>query len=123
MYIHTIELYLLLKELFSPYFSFLFLLLPLFQRIPMPVLYGIFLFMGISSMRGIQMFERLSLLFMPVKYQPDYPYLRLATNCFFFLVKIDFRECDIFKFIVYYTFELFHIMLHSSVHFAKKYVF
>ncbi|CAH8614844.1 unnamed protein product [Schistosoma guineensis] len=49
---------------------------PLLSRIPMPVLYGIFLFMGISSMRGIQMFERLSLLFMPVKYQPDYPYLR-----------------------------------------------
>ncbi|VDQ03091.1 unnamed protein product [Trichobilharzia regenti] len=46
------------------------------KRIPMPVLYGIFLFMGISSMYGIQMFQRISLLFMPVKYQPDYPYLR-----------------------------------------------
>nr|CAH8866900.1 unnamed protein product [Trichobilharzia regenti] len=49
---------------------------PLLSRIPMPVLYGIFLFMGISSMYGIQMFQRISLLFMPVKYQPDYPYLR-----------------------------------------------
>ncbi|CAH8624503.1 unnamed protein product [Heterobilharzia americana] len=49
---------------------------PLLSRIPMPVLYGIFLFMGISSMHGIQMFQRIGLLFMPVKYQPDYPYLR-----------------------------------------------
>ncbi|CAL8108823.1 unnamed protein product [Calicophoron daubneyi] len=44
--------------------------------IPMAVLYGIFLFMGMSSLNGIQMFQRIGLMFMPVKYQPDYPYLR-----------------------------------------------
>ncbi|KAF8565666.1 hypothetical protein P879_02131 [Paragonimus westermani] len=45
-------------------------------RIPMAVLYGIFLFMGISSLRGVQMMQRIQLLLMPVKYQPDYSFLR-----------------------------------------------
>jgi hypothetical protein len=37
------------------------LLLPLLKEIPMAVLYGLFLFMGIVSMSGNQFFERLSL--------------------------------------------------------------
>ncbi|KAL3313167.1 Electroneutral sodium bicarbonate exchanger 1 [Cichlidogyrus casuarinus] len=49
---------------------------PLLSRIPMAVLYGIFLLMGISSLRGVQFVDRILLLFMPVKYQPDYTYLR-----------------------------------------------
>ncbi|THD24668.1 Anion exchange protein [Fasciola hepatica] len=48
----------------------------LLSRIPMAVLYGIFLFMGISSMRGVQMVQRVSIMFMPIKYQPDYSFLR-----------------------------------------------
>ena len=44
--------------------------------IPMPVLYGVFLYMGISSMKEIQLISRLLLVFMPEKYQPDYVYLR-----------------------------------------------
>ncbi|XP_054706856.1 sodium bicarbonate cotransporter 3-like [Uloborus diversus] len=46
------------------------------QVIPMPILYGVFLFMGVSSLKGLQFFERIMLMFMPVKYQPDYSYLR-----------------------------------------------
>lgn len=37
------------------------LLLPLLKTIPMAVLYGLFLFMGVVSMTGNQLFERLSL--------------------------------------------------------------
>ena len=37
------------------------LLLPLLKEIPMAVLYGLFLFMGVVSMSGNQFFERLSL--------------------------------------------------------------
>ncbi|KAF8560757.1 hypothetical protein P879_01981 [Paragonimus westermani] len=48
----------------------------LLSRIPMAVLYGIFLFMGISSLHGVQMVERIGLMFMPIKYQPDYSFLR-----------------------------------------------
>ncbi|XP_036397130.1 sodium-driven chloride bicarbonate exchanger-like [Megalops cyprinoides] len=44
--------------------------------IPMPVLYGVFLYMGASSLRGIQFFDRLKLFGMPAKHQPDFIYLR-----------------------------------------------
>lgn len=42
----------------------------------MPVLYGVFLYMGVSSLRGIQFFDRLKLFGMPAKHQPDFIYLR-----------------------------------------------
>ncbi|VDO11969.1 unnamed protein product [Rodentolepis nana] len=45
-------------------------------RIPMAVLYGVFLLMGITSLNGLQIMERVGLFFTPAKYQPDYPYLR-----------------------------------------------
>lgn len=45
-------------------------------KIPMPVLYGVFLYMGISALGGIQLFDRILLLFMPMKYQPDTIYIR-----------------------------------------------
>ncbi|XP_062869122.1 sodium-driven chloride bicarbonate exchanger [Trichomycterus rosablanca] len=44
--------------------------------IPMPVLYGVFLYMGASSLRGIQFFDRVKLFGMPAKHQPDFIYLR-----------------------------------------------
>ncbi|XP_033628875.1 sodium bicarbonate cotransporter 3-like [Asterias rubens] len=44
--------------------------------IPMPVLYGVFLYMGISSLRGVQFVDRLLLFLMPAKHQPDHIYLR-----------------------------------------------
>ena len=46
------------------------------KLIPMPVLYGVFLYMGVASLNGIQFFDRILLFFMPKKYQPDFPYLR-----------------------------------------------
>uniref|UniRef100_A0AAY4CQ93 Anion exchange protein n=1 Tax=Denticeps clupeoides TaxID=299321 RepID=A0AAY4CQ93_9TELE len=46
------------------------------QFIPMPVLYGVFLYMGASSLKGIQFFDRLKLFGMPAKHQPDFIYLR-----------------------------------------------
>ncbi|XP_052000158.1 sodium bicarbonate cotransporter 3-like isoform X7 [Xyrauchen texanus] len=44
--------------------------------IPMPVLYGVFLYMGVSSLKGIQFFDRVKLFGMPAKHQPDLIYLR-----------------------------------------------
>lgn len=49
---------------------------PVLRAIPMPVLFGVFLYMGISALAGLQFFDRIMLLFMPVKYQPDYAFLR-----------------------------------------------
>ncbi|XP_072570567.1 electrogenic sodium bicarbonate cotransporter 1-like isoform X1 [Paramormyrops kingsleyae] len=52
------------------------LMAPILQYIPMPVLYGIFLYMGVASLSGVQFMDRLKLLFMPAKHQPDLIYLR-----------------------------------------------
>ena len=46
------------------------------SAIPLPVLYGVFIYMGLSSLRGNQFFDRILLFFMPQKFQPDYIYLR-----------------------------------------------
>ncbi|XP_076327328.1 band 3 anion transport protein-like [Tachypleus tridentatus] len=51
------------------------LMAPLLRKVPVAVLFGVFLYMGVSSMSGIQLFERLQLLFMPVKHHPDVPYV------------------------------------------------
>ena len=52
---------------------------PVLSKIPMPVLYGVFLYMGVASLNGLQFFDRMMLMLMPKKYQPDYPYLRQVT--------------------------------------------
>uniref|UniRef100_A0A914PRZ0 Anion exchange protein n=1 Tax=Panagrolaimus davidi TaxID=227884 RepID=A0A914PRZ0_9BILA len=44
--------------------------------IPMPVLYGVFLYMGINALGTLDFFERICLLLMPMKYQPDRQYIR-----------------------------------------------
>ncbi|XP_059157993.1 electroneutral sodium bicarbonate exchanger 1-like isoform X2 [Physella acuta] len=46
------------------------------QFIPMAVLYGVFLYMGVAALKGMQFIDRLLLFFKPAKYQPDYIYLR-----------------------------------------------
>ncbi|KAG5840302.1 hypothetical protein ANANG_G00187360 [Anguilla anguilla] len=51
-------------------------LAPILQFIPMPVLYGVFLYMGVASLSGIQFWDRIKLFMMPSKHQPDYSYLR-----------------------------------------------
>jgi mannitol/fructose-specific phosphotransferase system IIA component (Ntr-type) len=51
------------------------LLLPLLKMIPMAVLYGLFLFMGVVSMAGNQFFERLSLWFMDSTLYPSTHYI------------------------------------------------
>ncbi|XP_057176938.1 electrogenic sodium bicarbonate cotransporter 4 isoform X1 [Triplophysa rosa] len=51
-------------------------LAPILQYIPMPVLYGVFLYMGVASLHGIQFWERIKLYLMPAKHQPDFAFLR-----------------------------------------------
>uniref|UniRef100_A0A4X1W753 Anion exchange protein n=1 Tax=Sus scrofa TaxID=9823 RepID=A0A4X1W753_PIG len=50
--------------------------LPVLQYIPLPVLYGVFLYMGVASLNGIQFWDRCKLFLMPAKHQPDYAFLR-----------------------------------------------
>uniref|UniRef100_A0AAG5D3F4 Anion exchange protein n=1 Tax=Anopheles atroparvus TaxID=41427 RepID=A0AAG5D3F4_ANOAO len=49
---------------------------PILRLIPMSVLFGVFLYMGIASMSGVQFFERLRLYLMPVKHHPQVPFVR-----------------------------------------------
>uniref|UniRef100_A0A3Q3M1Q9 Solute carrier family 4 member 2b n=1 Tax=Mastacembelus armatus TaxID=205130 RepID=A0A3Q3M1Q9_9TELE len=48
----------------------------LLRMIPLAVLFGIFLYMGVMSLNGIQLTERMMLLLMPPKYHPDHTYVR-----------------------------------------------
>ncbi|XP_041924344.1 anion exchange protein 2b isoform X1 [Alosa sapidissima] len=48
----------------------------LLRKIPIAVLFGIFLYMGVMSLNGIQLTERIQLLLMPPKYHPDHMYVR-----------------------------------------------
>ncbi|XP_040473154.1 band 3 anion transport protein isoform X5 [Falco naumanni] len=48
---------------------------PILKYIPLAVLFGIFLYMGVTSLFGIQLFDRILLLLMPPKYHPKEPYV------------------------------------------------
>jgi mannitol/fructose-specific phosphotransferase system IIA component (Ntr-type) len=54
------------------------LFLPLLRSIPMAVLYGLFLFMGVVSMSGNQLFERLSLWLKEPRLYPPTHYVRMV---------------------------------------------
>uniref|UniRef100_A0A2M4B9V3 Anion exchange protein n=1 Tax=Anopheles marajoara TaxID=58244 RepID=A0A2M4B9V3_9DIPT len=49
---------------------------PILRLIPISVLFGVFLYMGIASMSGVQFFERLRLYLVPVKHYPQVPFVR-----------------------------------------------
>lgn len=44
-------------------------------KIPLAVLFGIFLYMGITSLTGIQLYERITLMVTPAKHHPDHIYV------------------------------------------------
>ncbi|PNJ08955.1 SLC4A2 isoform 12 [Pongo abelii] len=53
----------------------------LLRQIPLAVLFGIFLYMGVTSLNGIQFYERLHLLLMPPKHHPDVTYVKKPCSC------------------------------------------
>lgn len=62
---------------------------PILKMIPMTALFGIFLYMGITSLSGVQMWDRMLLLITPKKYHPSDAYAtRVPASCaavFFFI--------------------------------------
>ncbi|XP_032090911.1 band 3 anion transport protein isoform X2 [Thamnophis elegans] len=48
---------------------------PILKLIPLAVLFGIFLYMGVTSLNGIQLYDRILLLLKPPKYHPDVSYV------------------------------------------------
>uniref|UniRef100_A0A452EU09 Anion exchange protein n=1 Tax=Capra hircus TaxID=9925 RepID=A0A452EU09_CAPHI len=51
-------------------------LAPILKFIPVPLLYGIFLYMGVTAISSIQFTKRVQLLLIPAKHQPDLLFLR-----------------------------------------------
>ncbi|XP_062312328.1 anion exchange protein 3 isoform X3 [Osmerus eperlanus] len=47
----------------------------LLRHIPLAVLFGIFLYMGVTSLTGIQLYERITLMVTPAKHHPDHIYV------------------------------------------------
>merc|ERR1712038_1169199 len=45
-------------------------LAPILKLIPMPVLYGVLMYMGVNTLRGMQFIDRLALMLMPTRHQP-----------------------------------------------------
>ncbi|KAM9296269.1 band 3 anion transport protein [Gastrophryne carolinensis] len=48
---------------------------PVLSLIPLAVLFGIFLYMGVTSLNGIQLYDRILLTLKPPKYHPKEPYV------------------------------------------------
>ncbi|XP_014681091.1 PREDICTED: anion exchange protein 2-like [Priapulus caudatus] len=49
---------------------------PVLNAVPEAVLFGVFLYMGFSSLQGIQLIDRFKMLFMPGKHFPDVGYVK-----------------------------------------------
>ncbi len=50
------------------------------RHIPLAVLFGIFLYMGITSLTGIQLYERITLMVTPAKHHPDHIYVTKVST-------------------------------------------
>ena len=74
---------------------------PLLKHIPYAVLFGVFLYMGISSMSGIQMFERIVLFIKPVKHHPRVNYVRRVS--LFYKMYIGYMYFGMFLFCSFFA--------------------
>lgn len=66
----------------------------------MAVLYGVFLYMAISTLEGVQLIDRLLLFVTPAKYQKDFIYLRHVPISRIHLFTIIQLACLGFMFVV-----------------------
>jgi len=58
---------------------------PLLSLVPAAVLFGVFLYMGVSGMNGVQLFDRMKLFLMPVKHHPRVSYVKYVKTWRMFL--------------------------------------
>jgi len=71
---------------------------PILKMIPMTALFGIFLYMGITSLSGVQMWDRMLLLITPKKYHPADAYatrvpIPLKYSSFYSNYNFSLSEC------------------------------
>ena len=55
------------------------LMSPVLKEIPIAVLFGVFLYMGVASMSGITLLDRCLLVFMPEKHHPEEMYVKRVS--------------------------------------------
>lgn len=76
---------------------------PVLSLIPLAVLFGIFLYMGVTSLNGIQLFDRILLTLKPPKYHPKESYVsrvragRNLTNRFLYNLLSDWLPALVLK--------------------------
>lgn len=70
---------------------------PLLRLIPMSVLFGVFLYMGIASMSGVQLFERYVYIYTMSCFSDTFCSAgqRKSFNLFYFLVGCDYFSCPL----------------------------
>ena len=71
--------------------GFTVLLSPVMRLIPISVLFGVFLFLGVSSLSHIQLVERVKLLFIPSSHHPDETYVtnvKTSKMHFFTIIQV-----------------------------------
>ena len=76
----------------------------LLRKVPIAVLFGVFLYMGVASLNGIQFWDRILLLVTPVKHHPDTGYVRKVES-------LKSTHKDSFVFFL----ECFPTNIHSSI--------
>jgi hypothetical protein len=78
------------------------------RKIPVAALFEIFLYFGIVSISGTQLFSRIKMTFIPTKYHPNVGYLRRVCSYFFridvendriYLLKVRQMKRNIYTFI------------------------
>ena len=61
---------------------------PVLRAVPITVLFGVFLYLGVSAISGVQLYKRIKLLLMPVKHHPGKSYVR-RVSISVFMVKTN----------------------------------
>lgn len=57
------------------------MLAPILHQIPVSVVFGVLLYLGVASLSHIQLVNRIIMLFMPPKHHPDVRYVRKVRHC------------------------------------------
>ena len=70
---------------------------PLIEEIPLAVCYGVFMYLGFSSLSGIQFIEQLKLIFVPSKYHPNRKYIRNVSIMRYTKKKLTISNMNFFE--------------------------
>lgn len=104
------------------------LMAPILKLVPFAVLFGVFLYMGVSGMNGVQFFDRVRLCFMPVKHHPNVSYVQNVKTWRMVMFTILQAGGLVLLWVVKSTKEIalafpFFVILMIPYRFALKYIF